>query len=44
MPINDLLGLISTEPSGLATLLAMFMLHQEASHHTPKTLTHYRYT
>jgi integrase/recombinase XerC len=45
MEINSLLRLVPTEPSTrLATYFKMFMLHQEASHHTPKTLTHYRYT
>ena len=41
---NSRLRLVSTEPSRLATYFKMFMLHQEASHHTAKTLTHYRYT
>jgi integrase/recombinase XerC len=53
MEINSLLHvdnnsrprLVPVEPSTrLATYFKMFMLHQEASHHTPKTLTHYRYT
>jgi site-specific recombinase XerD len=42
---NSRLRLVPVEPSTrLATYFKMFMLHQEASHHTPKTLTHYRYT
>lgn len=38
------LRLVLPEPYGLAAYLDMFMLHQEAAHHTPKTLSYYRYT
>lgn len=38
------LRLVSPEPYGLTAYLEMFMLHQEAAHHTAKTLSYYRYT
>jgi integrase/recombinase XerD len=38
------LRLVLPEAYGLAAYLGMFMLHQEAAHHTPKTLSYYRYT
>ena len=44
MSQERLIRLISPEPYGLAAYLEMFLLHQEASHHTPKTLSYYRYT
>jgi len=39
MAIHNLLCLVSSEPSRLATYFRMFMLHQEASYHTTETLT-----
>jgi len=39
-----LIALPTPSSDRLDTVLEMFLLHQEASHHTPKTLTHYRYT
>jgi len=44
MPQERLIRLVSPEPSSLATCLDMFLLAQEAAHHTSKTLSYYRYT